>query len=60
MTENGYSEESKRLAHEVAERASANLRRAGRTVERSAITGRYVISSAPPRGRRAARKSGDD
>lgn len=41
----GYSEQSQRLAEELAEKAANNLRRSGRTVERSATTGRYVVGS---------------
>ena len=40
----GYSEQSQKLAEELAEKAAKNLRRSGRTVERSATTGRYVVS----------------
>lgn len=41
----GYSKESKRLAHEVAKRATLNLQRSGKSVTRSTVTGRYVVSS---------------
>lgn len=40
----GYSEQSQKLAEELAEKAAKNLRRSGRIVERSATTGRYVVS----------------
>jgi len=43
----GYSEQSQRLARELAEKAAKNLRRSGRTVERDAETGRYTVG---PRG----------
>jgi hypothetical protein len=42
-----YSERSQALARELAEKAAKNLRRSGRTVERSATTGRYVVSRKP-------------
>ncbi len=40
----GYSEQSQKLAKELAEKAARNLRRSGRTVERSATTGRYIVA----------------
>ncbi len=40
----GYSEQSQKLAEELAEKAAKNLRRSGRTIERSTATGRYVVS----------------
>lgn len=39
----GYSEQSQKLAKELAEKAATNLRRSGRTVERSAATGHYIV-----------------
>lgn len=39
-----YSRESKRLAHEVAKRATRNLEKSGKFVTRNAVTGRYVVS----------------
>lgn len=57
----GYSEESKRLAHEVAKRATLNLQRSGKSVTRSAKTGRYVVSPTAARNPRTTaveRKSG--
>ncbi len=42
----GYSEQSQRLAREIAEKAASNLRRSGRTVTRDA-SGRYIVA---PRG----------
>lgn len=39
----GYSEQSQKLAEELAEKAAKNLRRSGHTVERNAATGRYVV-----------------
>jgi hypothetical protein len=57
----GYSKESKRLAHEVAKRAAINLQRSGKSVTRSAVTGRYVVSSTAARNPRTSvteRKTG--
>lgn len=57
----GYSKESKRLAHKVAERATINLQRSGKSVTRSAKTGRYAVSSTAARNPRTTtteRKSG--
>lgn len=44
---NGYSEQSQRLARELAEKAARNLRRAGRTVTVNPGTGEYVVSPKP-------------
>ncbi|PPG88319.1 hypothetical protein C5C00_08480 [Rathayibacter rathayi] len=43
----GYSEQSQRLARQLAEKAAKNLRRSGRSVEQDATTGRYIVG---PRG----------
>lgn len=43
----GYSENSQRLAREVAEKAARNLRRAGRTVTVDPATGRYIVDPRP-------------
>lgn len=43
----GYSEQSQRLARELAEKAARNLRRSGRSVVQDAATGRYTVG---PRG----------
>ncbi len=53
----GYSEQSQKLAEELAEKAANNLRRSGRTVERSATTGRYVVGDKSV-GSTVARKHG--
>lgn len=39
-----YSEQSQKLAEQLAEKAASNLRRSGRTVVRSAVTGHYIVS----------------
>jgi hypothetical protein len=44
-----YSEESVRLALAVAEKAAANLRRTGHTVDVDQNTGRYIVSGRPRR-----------
>ena len=43
----GYSEQSQRLARQLAEKAADNLRRSGRSVVQDAVTGRYIVG---PRG----------
>jgi hypothetical protein len=55
----GYSKESKRLAQEVAQRASSNLEKSGKFVTRSATTGRFVVSSKATRGQAARSKRKD-
>lgn len=39
----GYSEESQRLAHQLAEKAARNLRRSGRSVKQDPTSGRYIV-----------------
>lgn len=39
----GYSEESQRLAHQLAEKAARNLRRSGRSVKQDPSSGRYIV-----------------
>lgn len=48
-----YSKQSQRLAHKVAERASNNLRKSGKSVSRSAATGRYVVLQTTNRNPKA-------
>ena len=52
----GYSEQSQRLARQLAEKAADNLRRSGRSVVQDAVTGRYIVG---PRGGGAV-VTGDD
>jgi hypothetical protein len=44
-----YSEQSQKLAKELAEKAAKNLRGSGKTVTRNAKTGQYLVARDAPK-----------